>query len=671
MPVNSRIQALLEQRRASSGYSTGGVKTRVLSPSSTSGISAIARQTLNAEIAAKVDQYNNGKIGNDEMLAFLNSQAVNPILTPNERVSIQSQIADFQDKIVGDKLKANFESAPKGGMAQIQAAQAVADYYQSRADGMVSGTPAQSTALQNAGNWKQTVVDLNNSANRTTQNNLKDQLQVAISALPTGSSRSTAEANMYKQLYDLAVSQGDTEAANNYAASLNQYNTTATSQASKEQIDQKASEADVAIAKMTKGSADEAKTKADKALEMFNLYSGVGDTVNANKWQAVYIDATQEYDKLVAGDPKKEMQANVDSVLNKLREYESAYKYGKKITFEDGTSGYITGPALADAKHTAYATITQYYQQGMDNGIAGLEDNIRKYQDLTDGVVNELQTWANGEMIDVVGKSGLTSTINVSDPEERKKYIEGANGNYYKALLPTSNVAGASALTPQEAKQYLASGRAYTQKDENGQPVYDFYGNPKVVPEQYVDIPTAKGTERVWSKHDESGNLVGWLPEKATGTVGVEGKLMEKPISYVDYMSQFNASTPQGPVSVAVPTIAGPASQKPPEVSPVSNIPKLANVPTQNMSTPTGAAYVPPQVSTPAPNTSTRNGAVYTPPPALNLSTSIISQPSSSVKQTSTPMPVSTPVSAPTPSWTDQLKKIPIVGGIGSFLKLW
>lgn len=221
MAVNSRIQALLDQRRASR-YS-GGVKTRVLTPSSTSGINAIARQTLNAETSAKIDQYNNGQIGNDEMLSFLNSQVSNPVLTPSEKVSITSQIADFQDKIKGDKLQANYTQAPNDSIAKVQAAQALKDYYQGRADSMVAGTPAQSQALENAGTWAQHVSDLNESFNKQARQTLRDQKMVAINAMPTGSSQQIqAKADLIKQLYDDANNSGDADAATAYAGQYNQ-----------------------------------------------------------------------------------------------------------------------------------------------------------------------------------------------------------------------------------------------------------------------------------------------------------------------------------------------------------------------------------------------------------------------------------------------------------------
>lgn len=664
MATSARLASLLEQRRASRGLYSGD-KIRVLSPSSNSGISTIARRNISAETDEMIKRYNDGLIGNEDMKAFLNKQVGNAALTPQEKVDIQDKIRDFDTLIQKDKLESVYKSAPDGSFEKIQAAQTLSDFYKKRASGMVAGTPAHSQALENAGVWDQTVADLNVKANRAGQVNLQRQLQQNINTLPTSSSqRSLAEADMYKKLFETSTSQGDQEMADKYAAAYNQaitmanqHGNTETEQLNKQKIKEYIASADLEISKLKTGSAAELAAKRDKAQTVAEMYRQIGDSVNYTHFMSVATEAGQKFDSKVAGNAKAEMKAEVDVQLNELKKLESDYKNGKKITLEDGTTGLITGLALADAKDSAYRAITNYYQQGIDAGITGLEGELVKYQGLLDSNARELSSWQNGDKIDVVGKNGVIMGVDVSNPEVKQKYVEGVNGIYHKLERPVSNIPGASQLTSTELRDYINQGRAYVPVDEKGlgsdtkgNPIFrDQNGNwqsvsvvngvpqtdekgqliltgptyypPKYATEQFVDVPTPTGTQRIWSQHDETGALKGWLPETASTLVGAEktNALLSKPEDYNSYLIRTNnASTPNGPINAPAPVIKT-------------------------------SSDVPSPIPANAPNTSTKQGAVYTPPQVASVQPS---QPSSQPNATS--VATKQAVSVPAPTFSSQ-----------------
>lgn len=215
----SARQAALAARR-STGY--GGDKIRILAPVQT-GISSVAKQNAANETDIMIAKYNAGQIGNAEMKAFLQAQVVSPYTSASDKVQIQTKLQDFDVLIEKDRLEAAFKSAPENSLQKEQAAQALAQFYTNRASTMVAGTPAQSQALENAGIWQQNVKTIQDSVSRQQRKNLENQLLQRVNSLPTSSSqRSQAMADMYKQLYDMANSQGDPEDAQAYAAKYQQ-----------------------------------------------------------------------------------------------------------------------------------------------------------------------------------------------------------------------------------------------------------------------------------------------------------------------------------------------------------------------------------------------------------------------------------------------------------------
>lgn len=222
--ANARLQSLSEQR---SQYRNplGGNSRRVLAPAST-GISSIAKQNAANESDIMITRYNAGQIGNAEMKSFFEKQLKSPYVTQSDKSEIQTKMVDFDQLIEKDRLESVFKQAPENSLAKMNAATALADFYNARASSMVAGTPAHSQALENAGVWQQNVKTIQDSVNKQQRTNYQNIKLQDINQLPTSSSsKSSARAQMYKGLYDMAVSQGDTEDAQKYAALAEQENT--------------------------------------------------------------------------------------------------------------------------------------------------------------------------------------------------------------------------------------------------------------------------------------------------------------------------------------------------------------------------------------------------------------------------------------------------------------
>jgi len=230
--ANARIAQLQEQRNAARGISSG--KIRLLSAANTS-IASIAKRTASSELNIMVSRYNAGEIENDEMREFLAKTQSNPSLSASDRLDIDTQIKEFDNRIQKDKLEATYRAAPDNSMQQYQAAGALSQYYKTKAAGMASETPAQSDAFTMAAQYDQRVADIQQNVQTKARQNQRYIAEQQINQLPNSSSeRSGKRAEMYKQLYDQAVADGDQTDANKYAAAYQQELTNTQAQANQE-----------------------------------------------------------------------------------------------------------------------------------------------------------------------------------------------------------------------------------------------------------------------------------------------------------------------------------------------------------------------------------------------------------------------------------------------------
>ncbi len=207
MPTSARSASLLARRTKSySGY-------KVLTPVDKS-ISTIQKNVVKAEFDSMISKYNAGQVGNEEMRSFLQKSLSNPILTPQEKVDIQTQISDFDNRVNQDKLEAVYKAAPQNTLEQTQAAQALSNFFKKKATNMQVDTPAYSQAMQAAAGYDQKIVDINSSMVKTQRATQRATLfnEVAKSQ-PTNLEEMKMKAEAYQTLANQARADGDTTTA--------------------------------------------------------------------------------------------------------------------------------------------------------------------------------------------------------------------------------------------------------------------------------------------------------------------------------------------------------------------------------------------------------------------------------------------------------------------------
>lgn len=198
---------------------------RILAPQN-SAVNTIAKRTATAELSIMTEKYNDGLIGNEEFRAFLNKQLANPGITENDKAEIEDKVRDFDTLVRKDQLEAVFRSAPENSLEKVTAAQALSNFYKDRAATMVPGTPAHSTALENAGSWSNQAVSVQNTVEKQARTNYRYVQEQKIYQLPTGSSdQAYAKSEMYQKLAEQAAADGDATEMNRFVAQAQQYAT--------------------------------------------------------------------------------------------------------------------------------------------------------------------------------------------------------------------------------------------------------------------------------------------------------------------------------------------------------------------------------------------------------------------------------------------------------------
>lgn len=215
MAQSARIQSLLA-RRTGSLYS--GDRIRLLNPTSTS-ISSIAKKTVSNELDVMTKNYNAGNVSNTDFKAFLVKMLGTPGVSELDKTDIGNQINDFDSRILGDKLVQNYKASPDNTLQQVQAAQALSSYFRQRASTAQPDTPAYNDNMQNAIGYEQKVSTINDNIQKINRQNIRYLNEQQINKIPSSTSaNSQAKADSWKQLYDQAIADGDTTAANQYAA---------------------------------------------------------------------------------------------------------------------------------------------------------------------------------------------------------------------------------------------------------------------------------------------------------------------------------------------------------------------------------------------------------------------------------------------------------------------
>lgn len=410
--ANARQAQLQNQRSAYGSYGSAN-KIRLLAPAQT-GISSIAKQNAANETDVMISKYNAGQVSNEEMKSFLQAQVTSPYTSASDKTQIQTKLQDFDVLIQKDKLEATFKSAPENSLQKEQAATALAQFYTNRASTMVAGTPAHSQALENAGVWQQTVTSIQGSVSKQQRKNLENSLLQKINSLPTSSSeRSSAQADMYKQLYDMANSQGDTEDAQVYAAKYEQAQTYAQQYGEQEQakasvaeIKQFAAEQDLEIAKLTDKTSDELKAKAEKAYAVAQKYADIGDQLNYTKYMTMGTQAEEKYYKKVATMTASES-------AKAAFQSEKDYSDNIRLAQERYVNGMFSPP---------FTSAEEEYKDSLNRSVSEWKGTIENiYNTAIDMDANEKISWRGksrraGDVVDEIQKeydkvSGIENAI--------------------------------------------------------------------------------------------------------------------------------------------------------------------------------------------------------------------------------------------------------------------
>lgn len=231
--ANARLQQLLNQRSTSRLYSGG--KIRLLTPANTS-ITSIAKQVANSELDVMQRRYNAGEVSNSDMRAFLEKTLNNPGINAVDKSEISIQLKEFDSRIVADQLSAAYKSAPDGSLQQLQAAQALSQYYKTKASTQQPGTPAYGNNMDFAAQYDNKVLDIQKAVTLKNRQNQRYILEQKVNAIQSGTSeKATAKAEMWKTLYDTAINDGDQTAANQYAANYQSEITNAQTLGAKEE----------------------------------------------------------------------------------------------------------------------------------------------------------------------------------------------------------------------------------------------------------------------------------------------------------------------------------------------------------------------------------------------------------------------------------------------------
>jgi len=577
---SSRAGQLAEQRSGAKTYSLFSGSRKVLAPKDSS-VDSIARKTVTSQIDSMVSRYNNGEVTNDDMLNLLSAQQNNPTLTNAERLDLVNKIKDFNVLIKKDRLEAVFKAAPDKSLTQIQAAQALSKFYTDRASGMMTGTPAQSQSLENAAVWNQKVTDVQTAIDKDQRTKYRlEQLKTVASIVPNTTAEIQAKAQAYQNIANDARADGaDTEAIR-YETLAQQEMTSLPAAQTKEQkaqIAKNVSDWEVKISKLKDRSPSEIDAKKQMALDIAQQYYNIGDQLGYNKYTAMANEMDLKLSNMYAANGNLTIKKEIQTVYDELSQARRAYTYGTDYTTSDGQKIQIDAPTLSFIETSLFTQLADLIDKGMYAGIKGLENDARTIQDELAKAKDTTLKLDNQELVETVNNKGKKTLVNITDPDTRAKYVESGRF-WYPLETPKSQTPGSTGLTPLETQNLVDTGRAYylrdsqgntvnkagdvIMQDENGvwrkpmadpttgQYMLDDKGqpmlnpikveDPRVVPEQYVDIKTAKGTERVWSKHDETGQPMGWYPE----TGQIPDKYTPAPYTSEQYQGILNAPEP-------------------------------------------------------------------------------------------------------------------------------
>jgi len=186
-------------------------------PSLSSKAASIAERTQRAEDSDIVKRYQDGLVSNEEFLSYLRRVLKRPTLSPSDRIEVQDTIRDTKRRIQVEALEAAYSQAPERSVARAEAASRIAQFYRQQADEMIPGTPAYSSAMQQAARWDAQAESITNAVEKDSRALLRAQRELEISATIDKDSEATAaKAEMFYELAQEAAQDGDVLAAQKY-----------------------------------------------------------------------------------------------------------------------------------------------------------------------------------------------------------------------------------------------------------------------------------------------------------------------------------------------------------------------------------------------------------------------------------------------------------------------
>lgn len=351
------------------------LRRRVLSPTSTA-INTIARKTATSELAIMTDKYNAGLVSNEEFRTFLQKQLTNIGISEADKAEIEIQIKDFDSLVRKDQLEAVFKSAPENSLAKVSAATALSNFYKDRAATMQAGTPAQSQALENAGQWENQAVSIQNTVEKKARSNMRYLDEQKVYQLPTGSSdQAYAKAQMYTKLGDQAASDGDGTEANRFYAQAQQYLTMGDQYVSKEG-DKAVREQRTNVLAYLNGAINGYHDGTVDAKTMYEVLSEVDAWAVENNDTSLQLKVNSESDRIAKIEAKGGLKrgtvgGGLPVVLGKGKGGS-----GTATNWDESDYSYSNGLRAFDAEYKAGLSNAQEYADSVGELLEGRQQDL-------------------------------------------------------------------------------------------------------------------------------------------------------------------------------------------------------------------------------------------------------------------------------------------------------
>ena len=223
--AKSARQAQLELQRTSyQTYRKFGDSIKILGGGGLgSTLTSLAKSNANAELDAKVKQYNDGVISNEEMRSFLQKMSGSSLLSPTDKVEVQNKIRDFDDTIQVSKLEMAYKNAPNDSPAKVSTANALATFFTQKASTQQQDTPAYSNTLSMAAQWSTTAKNETVQIQKKERSLKRAQLfNEVYKQIPNSSEEAFQKSQAFSTLANQALEDGDQLAAAQFQAQSTQ-----------------------------------------------------------------------------------------------------------------------------------------------------------------------------------------------------------------------------------------------------------------------------------------------------------------------------------------------------------------------------------------------------------------------------------------------------------------